>query len=330
MKKYTNPVLVLLILLSFGTIYTSCNEDNNPTTTPTTGVTSIQANGTIQQVTRTNSTGTLIVVDQNGAPVTGISNSNVKAYLRWPAKLADSVSGAVTVSSNTGSGKNVAAAVTMDYSGSMGSDQIQCMENGVKTYINAMGSNDQSEIIKFDDQVIVAQPFTNNKTLLINAVDSNFSLGGSTALYQSIYKGTTDVTPINATQFIKSVIAFTDGGENASSVTRSTMISTALSNAIPIYTIFLYSSTNNSLAWDMKNIADTTGGFFFWAKPDSTCTSSLTGVYNTIKGQISGSYSMDIVWPSGALPPTGTLVRVTIYVEYSGFKTSFTKTYNIL
>lgn len=329
MKKYINPVLVLLILLSLSTIYISCNEDNNPTTPPN-NVTSIQANGTIQQNTRTNTTGTLIVIDQNGAPVSGITGSNVTAYLRWPAKVADSVAGAVTVSSNTGSGKNVAAAVTMDYSGSMGSQQLLCMESGVKTYINAMGSNDISEIIKFDDQVVVAQPFTSNKTLLINAVDSNFSLGGSTALYQSIYKGTTDVSPINSTQYIKSVIAFTDGGENASSVSRATMISTALSNAIPIYTIFLYSSTNNSYGWDMKNIADTTGGFFFWAKPDSSCTSALTGVYNTIKGQISGSYTMDINWPASTLPPTGTLVRVTVIITYNGLKTSFTKTYNIL
>lgn len=329
MKKYTNSAIVLLIILSLSTVYVSCSKDDNPVTPPS-SVTSIQANGTIQQNTRTNASGTLIVVDQNGAPVSGISGSNVSAYMRWPAKSADSVSGAVTVSSNTGSGKNVSGAVTMDYSGSMGSSQIQCMEEGVKTYINAMGTNDQSEIIKFDDAVIVAQPFTNNKTLLINAVDSNFSLGGSTALYQSIYKGTTDLIPISGVSYTKAVIAFTDGGENASSVSRATMISTALSNGIPVYSIFLYSDTANSLAKDMRNIADTTGGFFFWAKPDATCSSSLTGVYNTIKGQISGSYTMDINWPAATLPPTGTLVRVTIYITVNGLKTSFTKTYNIL
>lgn len=328
MKKYTNSAIVLLIILSLSIVYVSCSKDENPVTTN--DVTSIQANGTIQQNTRTNATGTLIVVDQNGAPVSGISGSNVTAYLRWPAKVADSVAGAVTVTSNTGSGKNVSGAVTMDYSGSMGSAQIQCMEDGVKTYINAMGSNDQSEIIKFDDMVIVAQPFTNNKALLINAVDSNFSLGGSTALYQSIYKGTTDLIPVSGTTYTKAVIAFTDGGENASSVSRATMISTALNNAIPVYSIFLYSDTTNSLARDMRNIADTTGGFFFWAKPDATCSSSLTGVYNTIKGQISGSYTMNINWPASTLPPTGTLVRVTIIVSYEGMKTSFTKTYNIL
>ena len=125
-------------------------------------------------------------------------------------------------------------------------------------------------------------------------------------------------------------IAFTGGGENASSVSRATMINTALSNAIPVYSIFLYSDTTNSLAKDMRNIADTTGGFFFWAKPDSTCSSSLAGVYNTIKGQISGSYTMNIVWPSSSLPVTGTVVRVTVYIDYNGMKTSFTKTYAIL
>ncbi len=329
MKKTYYISIVAVFLLVSSLIYVGCSKDDNPVTPPN-GVTSIQANGTVQQVSRTNTTGTLIVVDQNGAPINNLSSSNVTAYLRWPAKTADSVSGAVTVTSNTGSGKNVSGAVTMDYSGSMGSSQILCMENGVKTYINAMGSNDQSEIIKFDDMVIVAQPFTSNKALLINAVDSNFSLGGSTALYQSIYKGTTDLIPISASSYIKAVIAFTDGGENASSVSRATMINTALSNAIPVYSIFLYSDTTNSLAKDMRNIADTTGGFFFWAKPDSTCSSSLAGVYNTIKGQISGSYTMNIVWPSSSLPVTGTVVRVTVYIDYNGMKTSFTKTYAIL
>ncbi|MFZ4592384.1 MAG: vWA domain-containing protein [Ignavibacteria bacterium] len=329
MRKSTYLFTAILMILSIGIYYAGCSND--PVSTPTGGgTTSIKANGTIQQITRTNSTGTLVVVDQNGSPITGLTGSNVTASMKWGAKSSDSVSGAVTVLSNSGSGKNVAGSVTMDYSGSMGTPQIVCMQSGVKTYVNAMGSNDLTEIIKFDNRVLVAQPFTSDKTLLNKAVDSVYSLGGTTALYQSIFKGIQDVQGYNSSTYIKSVIAFTDGGENASTVTRSQMITEALTKAIPVFSIYLALDSNNTQARDMRNIADTTGGFFFWAKPDSTCNSALSGVYNTIKGQIAGSYAMNITWPGGTLPPTGTLITITIYVTHSGMSSAFSKTFLIL
>ncbi|MFZ4592153.1 MAG: vWA domain-containing protein [Ignavibacteria bacterium] len=329
MRKSTYLFTAILMILSIGIYYAGCSSD--PVSTPSGGTTtSIKANGSIQQITRTNSTGTLVVVDQNGAPITGLTGSNVSAFMRWGAKAADSVSGAVTITSNTGSGKNIAGSVTMDYSGSMYQNQILCMQSGVKTYVGAMSSNDLTEIIKFDNRVLVAQNFTSDKTLLNRAVDSVYSLGGTTALYQSIYKGVQDVQGYNSSSYIKSVIAFTDGGENASTVTRAQMITEALTYAVPVFSIYLASDSNNSQARDMRNIADTTGGFFFWAKPDSTCNSSLSGVYNTIKGQIAGSYAMNITWPGGTLPPTGTLITITIYVTHSGMSSSFSKAFLIL
>ncbi len=268
--------------------------------------------------------GNFFVKDNNHNPIIGLQSSNITATL---SSSNNSCIGNVTVAANLGTGKNVAGAITMDYSGSMGSSQIQCMEDGVKTYINAMGSNDQSEIIKFDDMVIVAQPFTNNKTLLINAVDSNFSLGGSTALYQSIYKGTTDFFPINSNQFVKSVIALTDGGENASSISRATMINTALINATPVNSIFLYSDTANSLAKDMRNIADTTGGFFFWAKPDGSCSSSLNNFYEKIHSILLNSYSISVEWPCGNSIPSGTLCNITFKITYNNMISYYKRSY---
>jgi len=270
----------------------------------------------------------MFVTDQNNSPVTGLTNSNVTAVLSWVGD--GSVNGTVTVQSGAASGKDIAAATTMDYSGSMQPDQITCMENGVKNYISAMNTNDITEIIKFDNSVIIAQTFTSNKSLLNAAVDSNYSLGGSTALYQSIFQATNDAALQNSNQYIRCVIAFTDGGENASTVTRSDMISNALNNGIPVYTIGLldyFSGTTGTAGKDMKNIADTTGGFYFRIPPD-TCQ-GLSAIYSTIKGQLNGAYTLDIVWPSGSLPPTGTTVTAVVTVTTGSLSASFRKEYII-
>lgn len=321
MKK----TITALLLISLSIIIFGCKSS---TTEPPTGTTKINANGSLTQVSKTQLQGTMFVTDQDNAPITGLTASNVSASLNWTADA--SVTGTVIVQTGTGSGKNIAAATTMDYSGSMGSSQITCMQNGVKAYITAMKTNDITEIIKFDTQIIIAQTFTSDKNLLTHAVDSVFSLGGSTALYSSIYQATNDAAAQNSSQYIRCVVAFTDGGENSSTITRNDMITNALNNGIPVYTIGLldFYSGQSTPGQDLKNIADTTGGFYFRIPPD-TC-GGLTNIYNTINGQLNGAYSITINWPSSGLPATGTSVTVIVTINYNNLTASFQKTYIIM
>lgn len=328
MKRQIIPFLLLVLTVSF-VFYYGCNKDDNPVNGGSSNtVTAIITNGSIVPTSHSQATGTMLVTDQNGNPINGLTSSNVSAVLQWGAtdNPLDSASGILTVTSNSQSGSNVAGAITMDLSGSMGSDQIQCMQNGVLAYINSMKSADATEIIKFASSVSVVQTFTSDKDLLRVADTTYWSgTGGSTALYESIYQGTNDAK-VQSPSMVRTVVAFTDGGENASSVSRSTMISNALTSGIPVYTVFLYTDTLNSYYTDMKNIADTTGGFNFWVHPDSC--SNLTQIYNKISGQLVGSYSLTINW-QGTLPAAGTVVRATITTVYNGLRSSFTRNYVI-
>ncbi|MBI5403180.1 MAG: VWA domain-containing protein [Ignavibacteriae bacterium] len=326
MKKHFIPLLSLILVSMFAYFY-GCSNETTPVSTGTT-VSRIISNGSIVPTNHTQASGSMFVTDQDGNPISGLTSSNVTAQLKWGADMIkDSTIGTVTVTSNSSQGSNVAGAITMDYSGSMGTQQLDCMENGVLAYINAMKSGDLTEIIKFSTSVAVVQSFTSDKNLLRVADTSYWSgTGGTTALYQSIYQGTNDAK-IQSSSFVRAVVAFTDGGENASSVTRPTMISNALTSGIPVYTVFLYSDTSNSYYRDMKNIADTTGGFNFWVKPDSC--SNLAQIYNKISGQLVGSYSIVINW-QGNLPPAGTTVNATITTTYNGMVSSFTKSFIML
>lgn len=188
-----------------------------------------------------------------------------------------------------------------------------------------MKTNDVTEIIKFASIVSVYQQFTSNKDLLRNA-DTTYpsGLGNYSALYASIYKATNDLK-LQPPNLVRSVIAFTDGGEsNSAPITRSQMISNALSGGIPVYALFLYSDTLNKYYRDMKNIADTTGGFVFWVNLDSCLY--LDQIYYKISRQLVSSYDITIDW-QGILPAAGTVVNAIITTTYLGSTSSFTRSY---
>ena len=316
--------LSLLLIIAFITssyFFIGCNKNDEVVNTG--GTTDIIVNGSLTPTSHSSAKGNMFVTDQDGNPLT-VSSGDVSAVMSWTSDNPTGTSnGSVTLSSTVS--QDIAAGITMDYSGSMYSPStlIPCMENGVNSYINAMGSSDIAEIIKFSSTVSVVQGFTNNKTVLTNAVSSsaNNPPAGSTALYESIYKSTQDVA-LQSTNYLRAVIAFTDGGENASSVSRSTMISEALNDGIPIFTVTLL---NGASPDDMKNIADTTGGFAFTVEPDSC--NNISGIYSQINNQFNNSYIITITWPSGEMPVAGTAVSVMITVNYEGIVKSFTKTY---
>lgn len=317
---------ILLSIMVLGLIFfIGCKSET--VQPPQYQITKLNTNGTFVATNHTQIQGTMFITDQDNKPVNGVSSSNVTASLRWGSMSPTDtgVGGIVIITQHGGgSGSNVAAGLTMDYSGSMGSQQIACMQNACTTYVNSMNASDKSEIVKFASGVEVVQPFTNNKTDLNNKILSYWSgTGGSTALYQAIYQATGDVKQ-QPSNLIKGVIAFTDGGENNSTITRSEMINFALLNGIPVYTVGLLTTPNSTQAYDLQNIADTTGAFYFYSHPDS-CT-NLNNIYSTISGQLAGSYALTVNW-QGTLPNPGTLVNVTITTTVSNLTSSFRRSY---
>jgi VWFA-related protein len=315
---FSMAAMIVCIFMIIG-----CDENSNPTATQK--VTEINANGSLAPTSRTQAQGTLVIADQSGNAITGLTSQNLSVQLTWAT--THSITGTVVIQSLSQSGKNIAVATTMDYSGSMADDQILDMETGVKAFVNAIGTNDICEIIKFDSYVEVFQTFTNSKQTLLHAVDSVGYFGGTTALYQSIYTGIQDLTNQSASSYARAVVAFTDGQENDSNIDFPTLIQTANANAIPVYTIGLFDSTyhstppglNSTREQTLVQIADSTGGFYFYA-PNAA---QLVQIYGSISGQLSNAYTLTITWPSTTLPASGTLVTALITVNYNGLISTF-------
>ncbi len=346
MKKHPLPYVLLVLAVSLLITITGCKKDEDSSTDPG-AATVITANGSLAPTSRTQAQGTMFVSDQTGTPVTGLTASNVTATMKWgTAKVTamDSVTGAILLQTLSQSGKNIAVAMTMDYSGSMyvgpvdpvsqRYQRIKDMETAVKTFVTAMGTQDRAEIIKFGSlsSISVVQPFTSDKTLLTRAADTLSFDRSFTALYSSIVRGILDASGQSSSSYARAVVAFTDGGENDSNVPRDSIFRASRRHAIPVYTIGLLDSVYHTTPpggylggpeRDLVQIADSTGGFYFYA-PNGA---QLVQIYQRISGQLSNAYTITINWPGTSLPPAGTLVSVTITVRYGALSSTFTRTY---
>ncbi|MGA9120515.1 MAG: VWA domain-containing protein [Bacteroidota bacterium] len=345
--RRVSTVVLLVPLLTFAFLLQSCKKSDSSPTGPSTTVSQLKANGTMTPLSRTTVQGTVFVTDQDGAPVTGLTSSNFTAKLLYgpgvPKLTADSIVGTILVQNTTQSGKKVAVAMTMDYSGTMFAgpydntaqqyNRILDMESGVKSFVNSLAVGDIAEIIKFGSDVDFVFPFTSSKPALLLAVDSSSFDRGSTALYSSIYTGLQDAGAQSASTYARAVVAFTDGGENNSSVTRSDVFAEAQLVGVPVYTVGLIDSADhsdppgrNSLAeLDLVEIADTTGGLYYFS-PNAT---ELAQIYQQISGAISNSVQVTVTWPSTNLPESGTTVQVVMTVTYNGISTQFIRTYTM-
>jgi len=254
----------------------------------------------------------LSITDQLGAPLKNFNAYNFKVEQSIDSKPFAVVSNftLTTLSQQTGNG-NLGIGITMDYSGSMGSQDITDMETAVKKFIRLKSTADQLEIVKFDDNIYVAQNFTSDTTKLIKAVDSLYYLGGMTAFWSAC--DTALVGASKLTGFVPAVIGFTDGYDNSSSITQSQLITKAQQYQIPIYTVgFGYPDSTS-----MATIANSTGGRYYFA-PTSA---QIQDLFQTISGQLSNLYVLtwDLNTTSGK---TVTIKVTTSYTCGAGALTS--------
>jgi hypothetical protein len=338
--------IAVVLLLGFCSV-SGCKKNDLSPTGPTGGtVTDLKANGAFAPVSRTEIQGTVFVFDQSGNPIRGLVTGNFSASLRFGPGISkttsDTVKGTVSVESAEVSGDKVAVAMTLDYSNSMFAGdtvaggrfrRVMAMEEGVKALVNVMHAGDLAEIIKFGTSVDFVFPFTSDKTMLSHAVDSSTEARGSTALFSSIYRGLMDAGAQPASSFSRAVVAFTDGMDRSNTITSSQVYAMSRQTGVPVYTIglldSLWHSTPPGLAnegeRDLVEIADTTGGFYYYAPGPA----QLEQIYAKIGGQLSSAMQMTILWPGGSLPPSGTQVQVVITVNYTGLATNFVKQYTM-
>ena len=109
--------------------------------------------------------------------------------------------------------KPIAIAAVMDYSGSLTDQTVAFadMKNGFSSLFSSLRAGDIGEVLKFDNEIEVVQPFTSDKAALLAAIAAPFDKGRATRLYDAVFQAVDD-TAVNV-NYRRAVIVATDGRE---------------------------------------------------------------------------------------------------------------------
>ena len=262
----------------------------------------------------------LSVTDQDGNPFKEFNQYNFNIKQVCDGFTDTAVIASITFTKAQAEGYQTAAAMTMDYSSSMSGTNKKNMEKAAKQFVYLKESQDYCEIIKFDDVYEVTLPFSADLDLLLAAIDSDYG-GGSTAFYDATFKGIQDAADYVATNFglVPSVLAFTDGKENASELADLPFcITMSLKEQVPVFTIG-YGNVD-SLA--LEQLAVETGGRYLYT-PDSE---GLTALYSLISGQLQNLYMLTWEYDNPACEKVWVIVTAT-YTCATGTYTAKTEKY---
>ena len=129
--------------------------------------------------------------------------------------------------------------------------------------------------------------FTNNKTNLINGVNSMYPYG-LTACYDAII---TSIKNASVQSGTRCVIVFTDGADNESRSTVNDVINLANAKSVPVYTIGVGRDVEES---ELRRIANSTGGTYHHIDDISAMSKVYDELNLLIEGQQKGRENTDV------------------------------------
>ena len=221
------------------------------------------------------------VTDQVGYPIPDLTMSNFKLTessngsispppIVQPLEIVKTVSAPISI------------ALVMDYSSSITDypDKVKAMEDGVISFINRLGPNDEAEIIKFDADIEVVQPFTAGdaagKAALIAKVQEPWDHGIYSLVHDAVYLAVTDTAARQTER--RGVIILSDfvnnaGTGNTSNTTPLAWSDNAIASSVPVYIVGLGVGVDSAVT--LTTLTSETGGQYF----DVANTNSLRTIY---------------------------------------------------
>jgi len=335
MHKIFRPISVVAIaaalLLCGCDVWIFNAKTKNSTTTPANimiiGTPVINASTVTISVTPLSADSTVILL--NGSNTCFYIDS-VKTSSGASASYTIKTSGVVNSHTNAGTIARIASQMIFDGSGSIiASDPYNQRRIAAKNYMSILAAKNpknkvaiaefgRNDSLGYNYYFNLWCDFTSvsNTALLYPFIDS-LSSYGSTPLYSSIRRGIEHTDSlISASQYIRSVIVFTDGEDNNSSAADSvgSVLNFSLSKAIPIFIVALgdYSSLDI-----MRNLSWSSGGLFI--PVDSA--NVLSSVFSTLATSISSGYS-NIKAQLNRVPDPGDTLYMSIMVISGGQRLS--------
>jgi len=189
----------------------------------------------------------------------------------------------------------VALAILLDTSNSM-EDKIATAQEAATGFVRRMKKNDAIEVIEFNSQVRIPQPFTNDVNALERAIRAT-TVNGSTSLYNAIYvslKQLKDERAKSAEEIRRqAIIVLSDGDDTSSVIEYDDVLDLAKRSETAIYAIGLRQAEAGrgkfkEAEFVLRQLSQETGGRVFFP----SAVSELPKIYEQISEELANQYSI--------------------------------------
>jgi Ca-activated chloride channel homolog len=180
-------------------------------------------------------------------------------------------------------------AILMDRTGSILAT-LPALKNSIIHFIDAFRSEDSLAVYEFNTQLRKAQDFTQNKNAAKQAVLRAMA-NGATALFDSISEVLMELSIRSGK---KVVIAFTDGQDNSSYITSSSVMRRAKSLGIPLYFVAMGEALREpKLLAALKEMSQATSGTMY----EIGRPSEMENIFRKISRDLQNSYLLTYAPP---------------------------------
>jgi Ca-activated chloride channel family protein len=189
----------------------------------------------------------------------------------------------------------IALAILLDTSNSM-EDKLATAQEAASGFVRRMKKDDVMELIEFNSQVRIPQPFTNDVPALERAIRQT-SVNGSTSLYNALYVSLKELKNERAksSEEIRrqAIVVLSDGDDTSSVIEYEDVLELAKRSETAIYAIGLRQQETGrpkfkEAEFVLRQLSQETGGRVFFP----TTIAELPKIYEQISEELASQYSM--------------------------------------
>lgn len=189
----------------------------------------------------------------------------------------------------------IALAILLDTSNSM-EDKLATAQEAAIGFVRRMRKEDAIEVIEFNSQVRIPQPFTSDPNALERAIRQT-TVNGSTSLYNAIYVSLRELKKERAASAEEirrqAIVVLSDGDDTSSLVEYEEVLNLAKRSETAIYAIGLRQAESGrprfkEAEFVLRQLSQETGGRVFF--PASVA--ELPKIYEQISEELASQYSI--------------------------------------
>jgi Ca-activated chloride channel family protein len=189
----------------------------------------------------------------------------------------------------------IALAILLDTSNSM-EDKLATAQEAASGFVRRMKKDDVMEVIEFNSQVRIPQPFTNDVPALERAIRQT-SVNGSTSLYNALYVTLKELKNERAKSAEEirrqAIVVLSDGDDTSSEIEDEDVLELAKRSETAIYAIGLRQQETGrpkfkEAEFVLRQLSQETGGRVFFP----TTIAELPKIYEQISEELASQYSM--------------------------------------